>query len=212
MGFIKSSERADRIADETYKRLQSRPAIGDRDDDGSRNAEVATEEGQLYYEMLTGMRQATINLHTAGLFHLLEQQLGALISITFDGSRLKNGNLSSCADFFCDFLGLDLRSLPQWEKINELRLVANATKHGEGGSEQDLRKVRPELFISPYRAKMGFTDVKDVNDSLRLPLAGDGLFITEEIFAEYSSAGYDMVRAILSHFAREWRTLFPIGS
>jgi hypothetical protein len=48
-----------------------------------------------------------------------------------------------------DTLGLDLSSLPSWPVIDELRLVANVVKHGEGDSAEKLRETRPELFVYP---------------------------------------------------------------
>ena len=33
--------------------------------------------------------------------------------------------------------------------INELQLIANAVKHGEGHSAADLHQVRPDLFVLP---------------------------------------------------------------
>ena len=41
-------------------------------------AEQAEYEAQEFYEMMFPLRQTTINLFTAGLFHLVEQQLAGL--------------------------------------------------------------------------------------------------------------------------------------
>ena len=58
-------------------------------------------------------------------------------------------NIHAYADWIAANLGLSLRDLPQWDAVAELRLVANAVKHAEGESEQELRQLRPDLFVHP---------------------------------------------------------------
>jgi hypothetical protein len=209
-GYANIDERAERVADEVYEQMGSRLGGGDFDGDRSEDAEIGTERGVVYYEMMTGMRQATINLHAAGLFHLLEQQLGNLISkILYKDEKLPKSNIHSYAKWYRDNLGLDLERLPQWSKIDELRLVANAVKHAEGDSEAKLRPLRPDLFEHPIRAEMGLSGLPCREEPLRLPLAGDGLFVTEGVFPEYSTIVYDFVSAILAHFRKNTKTLYP---
>jgi hypothetical protein len=168
--------------------------------------------------MMAGMRQATINLHAAGLFHLLEQQLGNLIYQVCNSEHPDNAgeepksNIHAYARWYRGYLGLDLENLLQWPKIDELRLVTNAVKHAKGESEAELRLKRPDLFEHPVRAKMGLSGVPTREEPLRLPLAGDGLFITEAAFTEYATAVYDFVLEILAHLRRNARTLYRCGS
>jgi hypothetical protein len=217
-GYATIDERAERVADEAYERMGSQPARGDWDDDMSDAAEAASERGQIYYEMMTGMRQATINLHAAGLFHLLEQQLSSLIPRVRDSThpdeagQAPRANIHAYADWISANLGLALRDLPQWGAVDELRLIANAVKHAEGPSEQELRQARPDLFVHPVAAEMGLSGTGRFVEPLRLPLAGEGLFVTEEVFGEYATAVYDFVSAILSHLCDNWATLYPLSS
>jgi hypothetical protein len=217
-GYATISERAKQVANDAYKQMGARYAGEDYCGDPSDAAEAASEKGQVYYEMMTGMRQATINLHAAGLFHLLEQQLGTLIHHVRNSehpSRLGKeppSHIHGYADWICDNLGLNLRDLPQWDTIEELQLVANSVKHAEGKSERQLRAQRPDLFEHPIRAEMGLSGTPAREEPLRLPLAGDGLFVTEKVFAEYSTAVYDFVIAILTHFRENARALYPSGA
>ena len=209
-GYANINDRAERVADEAYEQMQSRPCGESFGGDASEDAEVASERGVLYYEMMTGMRQATINLHAAGLFHLLEQQLANLISKILDkDDELPKSNIRAYADWYRDNLELDLKKLPQWSKIDELRLLANAVKHAEGVSEAELRSLRPDLFQHPIRAEIGLSGLPCREEPLRLPLAGDGLFVTEAAFAEYATIVYDFVSAILSHLRKNAQTLYP---
>ncbi len=179
-------------------------------------AEWASEEGQAYYEAMTGLRQATINLLAAGLFHLLEQQLAKL---TFDckfrdiSMNPKNANLGpngELAAWYKNHFGLDLKDLPQWKTINQLRLVANAVKHADGGSARELRGEREELFRNPAVKSMNLPSPDYDRWPLRSPLTGEDLFVTEQIFAEYANAGHDFMVAIVAHFQRNAGKGYPV--
>jgi hypothetical protein len=117
-------------------------------------------------------------------------------------------NIHAYAKWYGRYLGLDLETLLEWPKIDELRLVANAVKHAKGKSEAELRLKRPDLFEHPIRAEMSLSGVPTREEPLRLPLAGDGLFITEAVFAEYATAVYDLVLEISAHLRRNARTLY----
>jgi hypothetical protein len=216
-GYANMDEYARRVADEAYRQMGARFAGEDYCGDPGDAAEAASEQGQVYYEMMAGMRQATINLHAAGLFHLLEQQLGNLIHCVRNSEHPDNAgeepksNIHAYAKWYRRYLGLDLEKLVEWPKIDELRLVANAVKHAKGDSEAELRVKRPDLFQHPIRAEMGLSGVATREEPLRLPLAGDGLFITEAVFNEYATAVYDFVLEILGHLRRNARTLYRCG-
>jgi len=46
--------------------------------DGSDEAEYAFDEGLSFYQNISDMYQSTLNLFSAGLFHVIEQQLADL--------------------------------------------------------------------------------------------------------------------------------------
>lgn len=75
---------------------------------------------------------------------------------------------------------IDLTTLKSWPKINELRLVANCVKHGEGEACKDLRKLRPDWFKSP--------------DQQVIPLGAFGV----EIPADYLESAIDAEKGFLA--------------
>ena len=209
-GFTNLEERADQVADAAFKRLGARTATDDSGDDLSREAEAAHEEGQAYYEAMAGLRQATINLLAAGLFHLLEQQLAKLCyDREFRDYRLKEATLDLILVWYKKHFDLDLEQLPQWSTIDELHWLANAVKHAEGGGAKKIRKLRPELFRNPLLDKKGIKWSIPSDAPLRLPLAGDDLFVTEELFSRYATAAADFVRAIIRHFKQNASKGYP---
>jgi len=158
---------------------------------------------------MCGLRQATINLLTAGLFHLVEQLLAKLCyDCVFRDFRLKEAKIDPIVDWYRQHFDLDLEKLPQWSTIKELRFLANAVKHAEGSGARQIRELRPEVFRNPLLDKLGMTSSLS-DDPLRLPLAGDDLFVTEPMFSEYATTVLDFVRAIIAHFEQNARRGYP---
>jgi hypothetical protein len=201
-GFGNLEQRADKVANAEFDRLRSRAASEDFDGDLSREAGWAQESGQAYFETMSGLRQAMINLLAAGLFHLLEQHLAHLCHDSiFRGYNLKEAKLSEIERWYKQHLDLDLTQFRQWSKINELRLIANAVKHAEGSAAKQLRKLRPDLFRHPLLVDSGLPANSQPREPLSLPLAGNDLFVTEEIFAQYASTVKEFGKDIVKHFA-----------
>ena len=82
---------------------------------------------------MISLRQSMVNLLAAGLYDLMEQQLGAL-SLDCAYERVRDTNLDVVKTWYMTNIGIDLSSLEPWAKFHEGRLVANSVKHGEGGS------------------------------------------------------------------------------
>jgi hypothetical protein len=80
---------AETVEQETYDDLMSQPADYDYAGDGSDEAEAAHDIGLSFYEDISKMYQATLNLSSAGLFHVVEQQLADL---TRDGAIEKKAS------------------------------------------------------------------------------------------------------------------------
>ena len=117
---------ANAVEQETYDELMSQPAGEDYSGDGSDEAEAAHDIGLSFYEDISKMYQATLNLFSAGLFHVMEQQLADL---TRDGAIEKKASetpLKEVIEWYKKGFQLDLEQFPAWSVIDELRLVANS--------------------------------------------------------------------------------------
>lgn len=44
----------------------------------------------------------------------------------------------------------EIEKLACWKDINELRLLANVIKHGEGSASEELKKLRPDFFYDEF--------------------------------------------------------------
>jgi hypothetical protein len=140
---------AEKYTNDIYNNSMSQPACDDSMDPGS-IAETATEEGIEYYSYLKlGKYNLTATWH-ATLYQMWEQQ--ARLFLFQEISHTDKIEFEK----FCDCLSkikikfklykVDIESFSCWPEINELRLLCNVIKHGEGESAKDLRKVKATLF------------------------------------------------------------------
>jgi hypothetical protein len=179
---------AQEIAEAEYRRIGELPG-GTWSGDMADADEYAHQEALGHYEAMTDVQQSLMNLVAAALFHLVEQQ-----RLLFhrkqvlhprdenDRSKFGEGTMRK----LLKEAGVDLADLPSWPKLQEMRLLANTVKHGEGRSADELRAVRPDLLTHPMFRGSG--DRLDIPArSIRTPLGGDGVYVTPadlDAFAE----------------------------
>lgn len=209
--YANLGEKAEEIASAEFVRLGSEPAGEDCDGEMGNLAEAAEEVGIAFYETMVMLRQASINLYAAGLFHLIEQQLANICS---DGAITvpapDDTKLAVVARWHECHFHLRLDSMPSWSAVDELRLVANTVKHAECRDAEKLRKKRPELFQDPVIRAL----LPDASGSklhllpLSSPLAGD-LYVTEKIFQEYSDAAKRFLKELIGYFEEHGDDVYP---
>ena len=211
--FANLSERAAVIAASEFERLGEQPTEEGCDGDMSVAAEAAQDKGQAFYDTLVAIRQTSLNLFAAGLFHLLEQQLTDLcLDGAFDKLPPTDTNLCVIAKWYHRNFNLDLYKLPTWPKIEQLRDLANSVKHGEGKSVAKLRVNRPDLFQDPNLLELlpNFPRMHTAQ-VVRLPMAGADIFVTTQIFAEFSQAANSFVAEIAEYFVAHQREHYLVG-
>ena len=80
--------------------------------------------------------------------------------------------------------GIHITEFSSWPKIDELRLVANTAKHGEGDSSHKLREIRPDMFQNPHIS--GFSEfISGSASQVFQPLVGEGLYVTVQDIRDY---------------------------
>lgn len=210
--IIPLSEQLEKTAEtvelEAYGDLMSQPVNPEEYyGDGSEEAETAHDIGLSFYEDISKMYQATLNLFSAGLFHVVEQQLADL---TRDGAieeKASDTQLKEVIEWYKRGFQLDLTQFPAWSVIDDLRLVANTTKHAEGPAAKQLREKRPELFVYPALRKDD--PGARVLSPLSLPLGGDGLYVTGDEFRNYHMAVLDLFDWIRKFFEDHGDEYYP---
>jgi len=103
-------------------------------------ADAAECAGQEVYSNLTFVREQLISLSIAGLYHLFERTLKDFIIkeirhyVSSDHKTIKDiqkANFEEIIQFLAEF-GHNLKSHKNFSMLNELRLIANVVKHGDG--------------------------------------------------------------------------------
>jgi len=141
-----AKEKADQTCDEFMEGAQ-RLAY---DDPSFSIVEDAYAHGLAVYDDLMFLRSQLIGLSIAGLYHLWERLIKRFIT-----AELRQGGADVTKEIakwvfsdICDALtqfGFAVRDQPFYSRLNQLRLVANAVKHGSGSSWDQLREELPEL-------------------------------------------------------------------
>ena len=208
--FSGIEEEADARAEVEFERLESLPADPDSWTDMGDLAELATEHGMAYYETMAAVRQSVVNLLAVGLHHLFEQQQhlffrrGLAVGETrrFTTCELDK-RLRKCE--------VDSRRFECAAKVEELRVAANAIKHGAGNSADKLAEVRPDLLRDPVIGERQWAKVEA--DSRRTtptsapisPLAGADIHVSERDLAEWRNAVVSYWRELAATLDRQSR-------
>jgi len=130
--------------------------------------------------MVSGVKQALLNISAVTLYHLFEQHLLFLLRREILHPFEENDiDLMKVSVFKkrCLEYNIDVEQFSTWQKLHEMRLVANAVKHAEGKSAGELRKIRPDLFKNPALEKYEFKFGENFQH-LYLPLAGEDLYLS----------------------------------
>ncbi len=170
---------AKRIQSDEYARLAAL-VTGPCDDD-SQIAEMAYFKGVDYYLTMHPIRQGVINLMVAGLFHLFEQQAGSLARELVAPVQLSNSSYPwQQLKQVLHGMGVNPSFFGSVTLIEELRLIANTVKHGDGTSAEELRRLKPQLFEQDPL-------FPNLRTPLR-PLVGEGLCLTNGHFSTYQAS------------------------
>ena len=183
--FENSAQEAEVYQVELWNSLMEQSCDGDTDP--SDFVEDIREAAFYKYEILSLMHYRTICMWVACMYQVWVQQLYAFViqeeRINFNSFNCNKGNdeFKYVRKVF-ERHNQPLDKMSCWAKLDELRLLVNVIKHGEGKSEEDLRKVRPEYF-----KHSGLLD-EDEYDSFalyRTALLEQTLKIDKQDFNEY---------------------------
>lgn len=176
---------AQAVTDEAWNAFMSAPGTGD--EDHAYFAEAAEQAGVSHYMLLRGIRQGTINLFAAALFHAFEQQIILFLRRQVLDLRDENDpKLFKINELRTRLstLGIDITMFPSWATIDELRYVANTVKHAEGSSARKLHSLRPALFENPDVVDFGIRFGRG-SPSVFLPLLGEDLYVSLADIQQY---------------------------
>lgn len=192
--FDDPEAQAEKVAQDYWNRRMSEPVTEDNDVDPGVIADQAHDKSLAFYLTLAAMHTTVLNLFTAGLFHLFEQQTGLLYRDWTGTSSPRP--VEALRHWLNDELKIDITATAlAWARLNELRLVANVVKHAEGNSAQELRRINGDYFRQPLLRTPGFQDIPSIDHPIGAPLTGEDIYITKADYDEF-------VRSVVSFW--EW--------
>jgi hypothetical protein len=197
--FADPEAKANKVAQDYWDQKMSEPCGPDGpDEDPADIADDAQQKAIDFYETMFAMHYTIVNLFTAGVFHLFDQQIGTLLE-DWTGKRPKFpfdelGKLS-----IKDRAGNEVpfKSAPTWAKLDELRLVANVVKHAEGDSANKLRAVNDAHFKLP---SVRGTELEKWFGERMLgePLMGEGIYIDKADYDAFVTAAVEFWKWLAS--------------
>ncbi|HAN10511.1 MAG TPA: hypothetical protein DCP90_07845 [Clostridiales bacterium] len=172
---------ANKVRDEYYENPSD--FYGDPADiDCSAIAYDAEMIGLEHYEMLDLMKYNTRAMWISTMYQFWEQQVRGFLYneirhyYKIDTKDFCTNGMKEIKEWFKEH-NTNLEELKSWQKIEELSLLNNVIKHGDGKSAENLRKVRDDLFMS------GDIDKLELYGS---SLCERALNITDEMVNEYA--------------------------
>jgi hypothetical protein len=155
--FLNIEHEAEKISAEYYDELGK--YFNPESDDPAEYAELAWEKGIDYYEGISLMKYNTKMMWISTVYQFWEQQVRRFLYNEISHTHKFYDNRGNESDYkdFCtkgindiksEFLWFDynLELQNSWKEINELRLLTNVIKHGDGWSAEQLQKLKPEYF------------------------------------------------------------------
>ena len=138
--------------------------------------DAAFEASSVHFDSVLDLRQGLQNMFAVTLYHLFEQQVRAFHVRVLHHKPLKFGP---------DVLKAWDKTLPdpvlttgQRSGLDELRLLANTVKHGDGASAQELYTAAPHLFLADYEQDaLDDPTVIVHKPDIGTPLFGQDLFV-----------------------------------
>ena len=150
--FTNIQEEAEEYSENLFESICQ--SVGGENSDSSDAAEYATEKGIEYYQALSLAKYGFTAFSISLLYHFWEQQIRKFLFLEWR----KNGYKIDFKEFtkitydithikvFLLLYDIDIETFDSWDKLNELRFLNNAVKHGTTKNLLNLKEKNSGLF------------------------------------------------------------------
>ena len=183
--FGNMEKEADRVAEEVYRRIESK--CSDGDEDMAAAAETALEHGEGFYLLLSDMKTQTTFGALASLYHQWEKDFRGFMERELSDVHHRDNikkfiwrwNTRELFEILEKF-GWSVRQAQWYPLLNACRLIVNVYKHGKGLALDELSQDYPQYLKKPF----------DVTVEEAFPISPDheDLLLTEEEFEQIAGA------------------------
>ena len=180
--FENISNEAEKYAEDFYQQLCSQ-SYDDHDD--YYVAEKAFQKGFEHYQDLYLFQYVFTANSITNLYHFWEQQVRYFLysELKFDFkikfTKFCEKGIKDLKNLLSAF-NINVENFSSWSLLNELRILANVIKHGDGHSATELNKINPTLFRSEIKMYSG-------DLILHTTLFEENLNINQDLFNDYAN-------------------------
>ncbi len=183
--FFSIEAESEKLESDLWQKAMAQPFYGDYPDEGEM-AESVRDAAVSHYLGLKGMEQGLLNCCALFLYHLYEQQLMLFLrQELLDWRKKDNKNLYTHEQVRSrlKLANVDITKFGAWPKLEELRHLANAIKHGEGKSSEELLQVAPHLFELADQS-----NAWPISGRVFTPLLGEDICVRPTHINEYADS------------------------
>lgn len=179
--FLEIEQEANEYSQKLFEEFGNLP--GDGSVDMSDIADMALNKGINFYEELSSVKYVITAATISSLSRLWEQQIMRFIFNEirrygkFEFNKLFGRGIIDIKEILSKF-DFEIENMNCWSKLNELRLLCNVIKHGDGRSAKELRAINPDMF-----QKLFFD--KNVEIQITVSLLEEVLTLSVETFENY---------------------------
>ncbi len=147
--------------------------------------DAAVEYGTELYDQGMSARQALLNLHVVAIYHLFEQRMRVLHRRAT--GKKPPDHEAGVRSHWDAKSGFKILGEEDVVLMDEVRLLANVVKHGDGKSADALHQLNNRLLISEAERSMLGSDMPDQPHKAPIdsPLWGEGVYVKMNDIARY---------------------------
>lgn len=180
--FSEIDQEAEQLGKEYFDKIMNSP--GDGSIDPADIAESAMDKAISHYSDLSLVKYEFTAMSTATLYQLWEQQVRRFLfremshvyQLKF--SEFCANGIRGIKECFKRH-NVDLEKLNSWPKLNELRMLCNVIKHGDGNEANKLITLNSSLFKVEYQKHAAY------GLNLDTTLLEESLQIDQDVFNNY---------------------------
>jgi hypothetical protein len=180
--FSNIESEADSYTKEYFERISS--SCYDESIDPSVLADQALEKGVSLYFELSQVKYSFTAVSISSLYHMWEQQIKRFLFRELRHT-CEIELQTFCSNGFRDFqihlsmFKIDITTFRNFSRLNELRLLSNVIKHGDGKSARELFKLNSSLFNTKPTDRI-------LELGLESTLLDESLKVDQDLFNSYS--------------------------
>jgi hypothetical protein len=181
--FSMIDEEAEKFSEEYFEKALNN--VYDDSIDPASVAETAIDKALSHFSDLSLVRYEFTAMAIATLYLIWEQQMRKFLyrelrhNYKIDFPSFCTSGIKEIKEIFSEH-SVDIETMKAWPKLDELRLLCNVVKHGDGGSAKRLFGLNKGLFREEY--------YKDKNGLvLDTTLLEETLNLNEETFSAYGN-------------------------